>query len=175
MSVSSNDNNIKIWNFKNQECILNLTNFHKHSEIYSSCFLKNNNQILIVTNNYITTFNSNGDNKAIKLFNIKGKYLDSYFSKEKITFIDIFYDDKNKYIIAGNDGFIESFIYYNNRAIKRYEDCNNNLIYSIIINYNDEPIKLTFDSNIINFIYLNFLILLIISYKVKLSKKFIKK
>ena len=70
--------------------------------------------------------------------------MDNYISNEKITFIDTFYDEKNinKYIIAGNDGFIEKFIYKSNRPFIRYNDYDNNIINDIIINYNDDPIKL---------------------------------
>ena len=43
MSVSMIDNNIRIWNFNNWECIQNLTNINNVGWLLSACFLKENN------------------------------------------------------------------------------------------------------------------------------------
>ena len=45
LSISCNDNNIKIWNINNLECLLNLTNIYKTGYLYSACFLNDNNNI----------------------------------------------------------------------------------------------------------------------------------
>ena len=39
ISISSYDNNIKLWNINNIECILNIKNAYKNGEMYSACFL----------------------------------------------------------------------------------------------------------------------------------------
>ena len=38
LSVSENDNNIKIWNIKKWECLLNIQNINKIGILKSSCF-----------------------------------------------------------------------------------------------------------------------------------------
>jgi WD40 repeat protein len=59
MSVSSNDSNIRVWNVNGWECIFNFTNINKAGLLVSACFLKNNNQIYIVSSN----FNANGNSE----------------------------------------------------------------------------------------------------------------
>ena len=39
LSLSSGDNNIKIWNLKNFECIFNFKNIYKIGTVLSACFL----------------------------------------------------------------------------------------------------------------------------------------
>ena len=52
MSLSSSNNNIKLWDKYNWDCLLNLTNINKNGEIYSSCFINYNNKNYIATSNY---------------------------------------------------------------------------------------------------------------------------
>ena len=42
MTISLEDNNIRIWNLINWECILNIKNINKTGYLYSACFLYNN-------------------------------------------------------------------------------------------------------------------------------------
>ena len=51
ISISSNDNSIKLWNIYNFECILNLNDIYKEGWLLSACFLNDNNQIYIITCN----------------------------------------------------------------------------------------------------------------------------
>ena len=80
MSISSKDNNIKLWKISNWECLLNLTNI--------------NNYGLLEAKNYIITSNCfiGGLSEPIKIFDFQGnklnetkdsnkntKYIDTYF------------------------------------------------------------------------------------------------
>lgn len=68
MSISSKNNNIKIWNIKNWECILNMCDVYKKGWLFSACFISENN------NNYIITSNCNGRiSNSIKVYDFKGK------------------------------------------------------------------------------------------------------
>ena len=49
MSASCFDNNIKVWDANNWDCILNLTKINKEGILLSSCFLNINNNIYVVT------------------------------------------------------------------------------------------------------------------------------
>ena len=54
MSISSNDNNIRLWKISNLECILNLTKINNFGRLEAACFLyfKNKNYILTSNCNY---------------------------------------------------------------------------------------------------------------------------
>ena len=43
------ENNIKLWNANNYECLLNIENINKIGKLFSACFLNDNNQIYIIT------------------------------------------------------------------------------------------------------------------------------
>ena len=45
MSISFDENNIKLWNINNLECLLNLQNIYDTGYLNSSCFLEDNNNI----------------------------------------------------------------------------------------------------------------------------------
>ena len=71
MSISAEDNNIRIWNLKNLECILNLENINKKGFIFSACFLNDNNNYIITNNNNQMPFFSFVE--PIKLYDFKGQ------------------------------------------------------------------------------------------------------
>ena len=51
ISISANDKNLKIWNIKNFELILNNKNTYNYGILESACFLINNNESYIITCN----------------------------------------------------------------------------------------------------------------------------
>ena len=121
MSISSKDNNLKIWNINNIEWLLNLKNVYSLEELYSACFIKNNNQINILPGNF-----SYYPIEPIKIFDLKGnKKNEIYDLKEYICFIDVYNDNKNniKYIITGNKGCSKSYDYINKKIYYIYKDC----------------------------------------------------
>ena len=145
MSLSRNDNNIKIWNINDFECILDIKNVNQNGYIYSACFLKDNSQNYIIASNR----NMEGEPSPIKIFNFKGQKIDEIKdSKDHTFFIDTFYDtifNKN-FIITGNFGYVKSFDYSKNELYHKYDDnkCDNNDRFhcSIIIKNNERKIKL---------------------------------
>ena len=142
MSISCEDNNIKIWDVNNWECILNLTNINKIGYLYSSCFLKQNNDIYIITSNCY----NNGKSESMKIFDFKEqKIKEINNSNEKTYFIDTYNDNiiSKNYIITGNKNYSKSYDYENNSIYHKYDDDNNKyLISSIIINNENGIIQL---------------------------------
>ena len=135
------DNNIKLWNIKAFEIIIDLKNINLAGVIFSSCFLNNNNEIYIVTCNY----NFIGYCEPIKIFNFKGnKIKEINDSNERTFFIDSYYDNKlsKNFIITGNYGFVKSYDYRENKIYYKYSDNDNRYHISIIIINNEELIKL---------------------------------
>ena len=90
ISISSIDNNIKLWNANNWDCLYNFMNLNKSGTLFSGCFLNDNK------NNYILTSNFNILKKVenIKIFDFNGNKIkeikDSNFNT---YFIDCYYDN----------------------------------------------------------------------------------
>ena len=150
MSLSYQDNNLKIWNAYNWECIFNLE-VNNSGWFYSACILKDKEE------NYIITSNRSkwGIPKQIKVFNFSGnKIKEINNSNEQTFFIDTYYDKllREKFIITANVGYIKSYDFRNNKVYKIYEDKNNSLYknehISILIDcYDEKLIKLIESSN----------------------------
>ena len=141
MSISHKDNNIKIWNVNNWECIQNFTSVNKDGYLLSACFLEENNQIYIITSNW----NKNGNSENIKIFDLNGqKIKEINNSNEKTFFIDIYYDNllSKKYIITGNLGYNKSYNYNDNQLYHKYNDKDTWSHNSIIIKNIKNKIKL---------------------------------
>ena len=66
MSISGEDNNIKIWNINNWECIINLNTINNAGFLNSACFLNYHNITYIITSNA----NQNGIPNPIKIYDI---------------------------------------------------------------------------------------------------------
>jgi len=121
LSISSIDNNIKLWHIKNWECLYNIKNINKYGYLYSACILNENNNIYIITSNYYI-FNPD----PIKVFNInldkikEVKSINDFYESTK--FITTYYDNKkNKnYIITGNKGYLKSYDFNSNKVYHKY-------------------------------------------------------
>ena len=127
ISISAEINNIKLWNINNWICILNLEYINYRGYLFSSCFLKDKNKIYILTSNVFTT------PESIKVYDFKGQKINEINESNELTyFIDTYYEinEKNKlsdiYIITGNNGFIKSFNYNENKIYHKYIDNENN-------------------------------------------------
>ena len=142
MSVSAKDNNLKLWSVNNWECILNINKVNNYGYLFSSCFLKEDNIIYIITCN----LNKNGKSESMKVFDFNGKKLKEIkYSNEKTYFINTYYDNKlsKNYIITGNKGYIKSYDFKKNELYYKYSDKNNNDNHlSIITKENEGIIKL---------------------------------
>ena len=139
ISISKDDNNIKLWDANFWICLLNIKNINEKGLLYSACFLEENNQIYIITSN-----KSFGHSDPIKVFDLKGNKIKEINNFNDKTFvIDSYYDDKlNKnYIITGNVGNVKSYCYDNCKIYHKYGN-NKRPHTSIVINHNFKIIKL---------------------------------
>ena len=143
MSVSCEDNNIKLWDPQIWTCILNLNNVNKKGEIFSACFLINEEQNYnyIVSSNFIFFYNS----EPIKIFDFNGKKIKEINDSNKdIYFIETFYDKKlgQNYIITGNNDSIYSYDFDKNEFYHKYYDNINEIHRSLIIKNYEDIVKL---------------------------------
>ena len=105
-------NNLKLWKLKNWEILLKIEKINLHGDLRSACFLNLNNQIYILTSNIFGS-------EPIKVFNLKGiKIKEINNSKDDVSYIDIYYDDKSSkpYVLTGNKNFVKSYDYNNNKV-----------------------------------------------------------
>ena len=85
MSIEGTKNNIKLWDFMNWNCILNLSSIYDSGLIFSSCFIEENNKIYIITS-------CSTNSEEIKIFDFSGIFIKSIQdSKEKTLYVDNFF------------------------------------------------------------------------------------
>ena len=143
MSISNEENNIKLWNIQNMTCMLNLINVNRDGFLYSACFLSYNYENFIVTSNY----DEFGHSEHLKIFNFKGQKIKEIKKSNEPTFIVECYFDNifscQNYIITGNLNYIKSYNYEKNELYHKYFDGSiNGYHYSIIIHNHNSVIKL---------------------------------
>ena len=109
----------------------------------SACFLKDNNQILILTSNH------NNDNERIpeliKVYDFKGnKIKEINNSNEDTRFINTYYYNtlSKNYIITCTNNYSKSYDYSENKEYHKYIDKNLEIINSIVINNKEEMVEL---------------------------------
>jgi len=137
ISISCKDNNIKLWNINNWECLLNIKNVNKNGVLNSACFLNINNNVFILTSN----FNLKGESEPIKIFDFNGTKIEEITnSNEETYFIDTYFSKKmSKYfIITGNHGYVKSYDYNENIVYNKYYDSDIRGHISIIIDDENE-------------------------------------
>ena len=146
ISISSSDNNIRLWNINNFECILNMKYVYSNGLLFSACFLNDNNQNYIIASNdnlyfseFIKVFDFNGNKiKEIKDFNFNTFYISSYKDKKL---------SKN-YIMTGNYGYIKSYDFSIGKIYHKYiEDNDNDSRHTNIIIYDINEIIKIIESN----------------------------
>ena len=121
ISIFGIRNRIKVWNVNNWDCIVDIKDIYKTGNIFSSCFINDNNNIYIITSNCTLFKNS----QPLKIYDLNGKNIkDINKSGEKTFYIDFFYDtNKNKnYIITVNKDNLKSYDYENNEFYKKYQE-----------------------------------------------------
>ena len=134
-SISKESNSLKIWNFKNWECLLFLIDKNSVNAFLCASFLYDNNQNYIITN----------ISRKIKIYDFKGIEIKEINSNDNhIRFIDTYFDkDESKnYIIIGNKGFTIAFDYKYNKIYHKYTSDENESHYHIIIVYDKKLTKL---------------------------------
>ena len=142
LTLSSDDNNLNVWNIGKFKCIIDLKNVNGSGWINSACFLNNNNQV------YVPSSNATGFSKSpnlIKVFDLKGKLIKQINSCSiNIYFIDNYYDNRpsKNYIITGNECFSTSYDYDKNEIYHKYNDNTRTFHISVVINVNEEKTNL---------------------------------
>ena len=141
ISVSAEDNNIKLWNVKNFECLYNFKSINKNGFLYSACFIEDNNQNFIITSNCTWK----GESEPLKVYDFSGnKIKEIKNNKDKVSFIDTYYDSKlsKSYIITGNEGHVKSYNYNSGNMYKIYCDNDKSEHDCVIINNFENVTKL---------------------------------
>ena len=141
ISLSNKDNNLKIWNINNWECLLNLSEVYNVGYLFSACLLKEGENFYIVTSNC----NLLGDSESIHIYDFNGnKIIDLEDSNELTYFIDIYYDKNMSkiYILTGNKDYVKSYDYNNKKLYHKYYDGNKEGHQSIVINDYSKKVKL---------------------------------
>ena len=117
MSISEEDNNIRIWNINNWECILNINKINRDGILASGCFLLYNYEICILS--------CSSEYESIKVFNLNGKKMTEINNSDEPTyFIDTYFDNllSKEFIITGNAGYVKSYIINKNKIYYKYDD-----------------------------------------------------
>lgn len=144
MTVSYENNNIKLWDLSTFDTILYIKKANPSSLLLSACFLKYENTNCIVC--------SNGDLNTrikkfepIKLFDFKGNnILEINDSNYNTNFITTYYDSLTSqyFIISGNDGFINSYILMENSFYLKFSDNETRSHRSLAVFNSDQNLKL---------------------------------
>ena len=137
LSICSSKNNVKIWNFKNWECIFNLSQKHIIGSMFSSLYIMKDNKDYIITS-------SSNDSQYIKLFGFNGEEIFAFNdSQGKVLTLEYFFDENKYYIIAGYANYVKSFDFENNKLYHKYAEPEfTDWHSSLKINTSDNIIKL---------------------------------
>ena len=123
ISIASDENNIKLWDVYNWNCLCDIKNINLKGNLHSGCFLNDNN------NNYIITSNDNYSNsESIKIYDFNGnKIKEINNSNNRTFFIDTYFDNQLSkiFIITGNYSFVVSYDYKENIIFHKYFDKDN--------------------------------------------------
>ena len=150
MSVSGDNNNIKLWDFYNWECLLNLKNIYQIGFLESACILNIENNIFIISSNW-----NHEEVESIKVFDFKGNNIKEIInSNEKTYYVNTFYEYENStlYIIAGNFNYIKSYDYEKNKLYKKYSEKNKTGAHISAIIYHNKDITELIESCVDGFI-----------------------
>lgn len=150
LSISYKNNNIKLWDFFNFECLLDLKNIYKDGFLYSACLFNFKNKIYISATNNAHTMTVD----SIKIFDMNGEvYKKIYKSNDPAVFIDTYYDKKcsKLYLLTGNKGYCKSYDYDRNCLYRTYKEkgSNTNENSSSAFIYNEKGISKLIESNCI--------------------------
>ena len=139
LSISCRDSNVKLWDNRNYQCILNLKTDESYDSLaYSACLFEDKN------NNYIVVGNYNHNNNFIKVYNLDGNTSKIMNNNEtEVYFVCVYCDKSNKnYIISGNLNNIKSFDYDSGKLYKEYNQSYPNGAHNSIIIKEDNITKL---------------------------------
>ena len=124
MSISAEDNNIKLWDLKNWICLKDIKKINLHGSLFSACFYQDKKE----KKNLIITSNDNySKSEKIKLIDFEGnKIKEINDSNHRTYFLDTFFDRSlNKYfIVTGIELGVISYDIEENKIYNQYiEPC----------------------------------------------------
>jgi len=137
ITISSDDNTIKLWKVCNMECLANIQNINENGKLYSACFLTNKNHNYIITTHYRKYLGNISE--PIKVYDFNGnKIKEIKNSNDRTCFIDTFFDNESSknYIITGNYSYSKSYEYNEDKIYHMYNDNDQQNHYSIVISTN---------------------------------------
>ena len=141
ISISDRNNNLKLWNVNNWECIIEISNVNNNGFLCSACLLNEKDNIYIISSNC----NMFGETEKIKVFDLEKNIIKEINdSDEKIYFIDSYYDKQNDklYLLTGNMNYIKSYDYNQNNLFNRYFENESGVHISIITNFQNNLLTL---------------------------------
>ena len=130
MSISAGDNNIKLWDLKNWNCLSDIKKIYNHGSLLSACFFRNKKDKM----NFIITSNDYYSNsEKMKIIDFEGnKIKEINDSNYRTNLVEIFHDDKldKDYIVTGNDLGIISYDIEKNKIYHKYIEKSDELFYN---------------------------------------------
>ena len=137
LSISSSSSNVKIWNFKNWECIFNLSQRHIIGSMFASIYISKDNKDYVITS-------SSNDSEFIRLFDFNGKEIFAFDdSQGKVLILDYLIDKNKYYIIAGMHNYVKAFNLDENKLYHKYSEPEfSDWHSSIKIHKSDDTVKL---------------------------------
>ena len=142
ISLSKKDSILKLWNNNKLIILYTFNNMFRYGDLYSACFLNDNNEIYIVAASF---YLYPGEIEPIKVYNLNG-YIKKEIndSENDIYYIDTFYDKNinNIYIITSNFRGVKSYNYNKNKIYHKYTEYDNWGHKSFDICYNKDIVKL---------------------------------
>jgi len=149
ISISLSDNNLKLWDLSTCACLLNISNVNQRGRLFSAClFCENKYNYILTSSAYSNALES------IKVFDFNGiKIKEINDSNDSTYFIDTYEDNKSSkiYILTGNNGYVKSYNYSQNKIYHKYSENDGNRHCSIIVkNINGEirMIESSFDGHV---------------------------
>ena len=132
LTVSDQLKNIKVWDVKNLDCLVNIRKAYENGFLFSACVLVEQQSKI----NYIISVNHN--HEFIKIFDFEGKLINTINnSQDKSVLVDTFYDGykKKSYIIVLNEQNIVSYDFDTKTIFQNYHENNTNSIHTDFILY----------------------------------------
>ena len=140
LSMSFEEQNVKVWSTNNWECLYNYTNTNINSKLDTANCLVDNNQYYI-----IKKFNLY--NEPYQVYDLKTNKIKNLTDTNGDIFFDIIFYDNNSnknYLIFGCQGYIQSNLFGENKIYNIYKDSDDikEIHKKIIINNKDDEIQL---------------------------------
>ena len=128
--TSSYDRSVKIWDYTQSSCVLNITSAHIGYYMYSVCLLFNTQE----NDNYIIT---SASSDKLKVWNFSGKFLRNFGQGTDCTyFIDTYYSKKTKehFIVNANNNDVKCYYFNTGALFQKYKGTPQTWHMSVIVN-----------------------------------------